>query len=406
MITFNLVVLSLITLGLLRAVLTDALESEQNLRLDGGEELGWDISNWFVTVDGVMGGKSDGELVYTKDNTVLSFSGDIVLDGGGFSSVRKQLPVVTDLTPYAGVVVELEPHAYTPAKAPLGMHLQFHDEPSRYGYAAAFAVPMADPDKNVTTTSVYIPLEDFDRATRIGFLCRDKSRCTMDPTRINEMDLYVLFQEGPFRVDVHSITAVRNATSFPSPKVNLTSSDQVRDLIQATIDSGAGVYNYGYMEICNAVYRSTLNTLLASVGGGVTDEMKAQICEGLQRAADQETKVDTAWSLRATLDAVWDMASIVDPNAAPISRSVVNATWEEECMAVTSHPPVYVDANSTHETTAVDVQRMGSPSHNANEKMALMGEDLLISSAASKTNLVWGATLGLILHSLALVLVA
>lgn len=47
------------------------------------------VSRWFIVNDGVMGGRSlgDGSIV----DGVLSFSGTIETDGGGFSSVRSAL---------------------------------------------------------------------------------------------------------------------------------------------------------------------------------------------------------------------------------------------------------------------------------------------------------------------------
>jgi len=340
----------LLVVLLLTAAIAIAQNQEENLRMDGGDELGWDISNWFVQVDGVMGGDSEGELMYLQDNAILQFSGDIVTEGGGFSNVRKRMDFDMDLSSYAGIVIEMEPHAYQ-GQAPLGMHLEFNDESSEWGYAGAFAVPLADSMEDLT--AVYIPMDHFDRASRGGRVCQDSSQCTLDPARITEMELGVRFQEGPFSVNFYSITAVQNATSFTSPSVTLASSTEVQTLIQATTSSGGAVYNSGYTETCNAMYRSTLNTLLASTGGGVTEDMKAVICEGLQSVAtlEHKEKDDTAWALRGTLDAIWEMASMEEVDVM-LSRnaSSVGGGEEELCMAVTSHPPVYLSTEAYNMT--------------------------------------------------------
>merc|ERR1719410_751837 len=76
------------------------------LRLDGGND-GWDASSWYVQVDGVMGGKSSGFLEFEDSNSIMSFEGNINLNGGGFSSVRKQFNPI-NLGGYSGVVLELE----------------------------------------------------------------------------------------------------------------------------------------------------------------------------------------------------------------------------------------------------------------------------------------------------------
>lgn len=48
-----------------------------------------DVSNWFVVNDGVMGGRSNGALAFT--DSTMQFTGTVVTDGGGFTSVRTSL---------------------------------------------------------------------------------------------------------------------------------------------------------------------------------------------------------------------------------------------------------------------------------------------------------------------------
>ena len=61
----------------------------------------WGANDWSVTVDGVMGGRSSGKLSASDDGLV--FSGDINLNGGGFSSIRRSLGRSVDLSAYAGI---------------------------------------------------------------------------------------------------------------------------------------------------------------------------------------------------------------------------------------------------------------------------------------------------------------
>ncbi len=48
-----------------------------------------EAERWRVVNDGVMGGKSEGEVRF--DDGTMRFAGEIVTDGGGFSSVRRSL---------------------------------------------------------------------------------------------------------------------------------------------------------------------------------------------------------------------------------------------------------------------------------------------------------------------------
>ena len=332
-------------LPLLLAAIAALLPSRAraDLVLDGGAA-GWDVPRWRAQVDGVMGGRSSGRLSFEPSgavpDAVLSFSGTIVTDGGGFSSVRKRRfeGGAVDLTPYAGVVVTLETtrgHDAGDVAAPLGMHLQFGDESSGYmGYASAYAIPLSS--ETGAETSVYLPLESFDRASRGGWTCRD---CRIDFSVVNEMDLYVLFQEGPFEVRVKEIRAVDEPQAFPSPVIEIASEAEIKALIEETIKSGGGLYDYGYVELCNAVYRSTLNSLLAAGSDGaasaVSGAVRGMICQGLQRAAMQgNSKSDAAWTLRYTMDGILEELGFKNPGQG--WRPDAATREAVECRAVTS----------------------------------------------------------------------
>lgn len=268
----------------------------------------------------------------------MSFTGDIILDGGGFSSVRKSFSTTIDLTSYSGIVVELETtsaHDINNIKAPLGLHLQFTDSIKRWiGYASAFAIPLTS---NVgETVSVYLPLTSFDRGSWIGQVCND---CQIDFSSVIEMDIYVLFQGGPFRILVKQITAVNDEQSFPSPSITLSSTDEIKNLIDETTQSGGALYNYGYYELCIAIYRSVLNTLLAANNSDgnesettpsiVSERMQNIICQGLQRAESQVgSKTDMAWTLRYTLDALIEEMGFALPSSTP------GSTWRPDAIAV------------------------------------------------------------------------
>ena len=279
------------------------------MRIDGFEhESGRD--SWYVQVDGVMGGKSSGALDFTASGTadiddehVMEFTGTISLDGGGFSSVRRNyVGDLLDLSDYAGVVVTLETQSSSASEPPLGIELSFGDATSRYDFSSALAVPLST---NASISSVYLPIESFGRGTFIGFPCRDD--CSLDPSKIESLSVYVLFQKGDFDVSIHSIEAVREPRAFPSPVINAGTSQDIATLLQNTIASGGGLYDKSYVELCINIYWSVLNTLVASPG--VPEPVKAVLCAGLERAAEIENieginEPAIAWALRYTIDAV------------------------------------------------------------------------------------------------------
>ena len=282
-------------------LLLGAVASASAYRIDGGSE--WEADDWFVQVDGVMGGKSTGSMEFLEDNQVLKFTGDISLDGGGFSSVRKRLSL--DLTGYAGIVVTLEADARSlneKTTPPIGIHLQLDDRTSRYDFSSAFSIPLSS---EPTVTSVYLPVESFDRGTWIGFKC--SNNCVFDPSEINGISVYVLFQEGSFDVRLRSIEAVTEPRAFPLPNYDVLESTQdILELLQSTISSGGGLYDKDYMELCIAMYWSVLNTILSSEI--VTEPVKAVICAGLQEVEtmmeQKDTKTNIAWTLRYAMDAI------------------------------------------------------------------------------------------------------
>jgi hypothetical protein len=86
-----------------------------------------------------IGGKSSGTVqLLAGGNEGLLFSGNINLDGGGFSSIRRTFSA-KDLSAYAGVWVEVDTivtgGSRVPMAAPQGITFQLNREK-----AAAFAV--------------------------------------------------------------------------------------------------------------------------------------------------------------------------------------------------------------------------------------------------------------------------
>uniref|UniRef100_A0A7S4JSA9 NADH:ubiquinone oxidoreductase intermediate-associated protein 30 domain-containing protein n=1 Tax=Odontella aurita TaxID=265563 RepID=A0A7S4JSA9_9STRA len=417
------------------------------LRLDGGTVEGWDESDWYVQVDGVMGGKSSGRLTFEDDGggggggtkNVMVFGGDISLNGGGFSSVRRRLSSSIDLSSYAGIAVEVETHAFSRSSdgggasssssssssssartSPLGLHLQLHDASSSYyGFASAFAVPLSAESGEVAT--VFLPLDSFDRGNRMGWQCRE---CSLDATSVDEMDVYVLFQEGPFEVRIRSIAAVEDApppSSLASPAVPLTSAEDVSGLFLSAVRSGGYLYDQGYRELCASIYWSALSSVVASRDGdGVDFDSSAArrvACAGLDRTLrERENAASAAWAMRHTMDAI--VADLYDeersdaaswlplplPLAARSSSLTAEKEWAEEggaCVALTAMPPpggsILAKASGENETNwngeataegAVGGKKDSSSVEPSARYEPIVSKDkMLDSSAASRTSI-------------------
>lgn len=271
-----------------------------NLNIDGGED-GWDQGSWRVQVDGVMGGKSTGNLQFDNNDMAMTFSGDIVTVGGGFSSVRRTLSPSINLSTYAGIVIELmstESHGQEGSNSPpLGVHLQLNDR-SNWGYAGAFAVPLAMNSGFVS--KVFLPMRAFDRASASGYTCQS---CSLDTSSISGVDIYILFQDGTYDLKVKSITAVKDDQSFSAPQIPFASSNAIKELLSLTINSAGYLYNKKYTELSIAVYSTALNSLVRA-SDGVPEAIKGIACDGLRVATLQNVKTRTAWELRYTTDAI------------------------------------------------------------------------------------------------------
>jgi len=281
-------------LNLRCALLFILLESSvADIRLDGGE-LGWDTSAWRVQVDGVMGGRSSGYLKFEESNQIMKFTGNINLNGGGFSSVRRQYSDAKNLSEYSGIVVNVKTSASSLSSPPLGLHLQLHDSYTNWGFASAFAVPLSnDPDGQIA--SVYLPLTSFDRASRSGFQC-NSSNCKLNTNSIDGMDVYVLFQEGGFDVNIESITAVTVKPNLTVPTVSFDSPSEVEKLLQSTKYEAKSLGEKNYHELCVAISKSFLESV-SKASNGVSERVKCVARNSINASIPEDFTKPRACSL-------------------------------------------------------------------------------------------------------------
>ena len=137
-----------------------------------------ETDRWFVILDGVMGGRSDGELAFA--DSALAFTGVINTNGGGFSSFRLDL----DEGAMAGVT-QVMMRTRSDGRA---YELTFQDSVARTGRLISHqvAIPATGPDDWATVTAQLSDLEasafgnpidteafDPDRATQLGVILAD-----------------------------------------------------------------------------------------------------------------------------------------------------------------------------------------------------------------------------------------
>lgn len=239
----------------------------------GGGSAGW--SEWDTVVDGVMGGLSSGAM--DLDGEAVRFSGDINFDGGGFSSISRQLAQPANLTDISGFLVTLD--ALPVGSSPMALDLSLNTVGSFWTHGATLT---ARPGPPGTKTQHFLPMDTFTRTSWNGRRCL--SSCQLDPTAVNRIGLFVLFQEGPFELTIHSIEAVassENAPTTQTPVLNFTSNAAVADFLTEAAYRGAVLYDKGYPELGVALHAVALETVLSA--NGPPRSIRPTICAGLAR---------------------------------------------------------------------------------------------------------------------------
>ncbi|MEM1053993.1 MAG: CIA30 family protein [Bacteroidota bacterium] len=149
-------------------------------------------SRWSVVNDGVMGGRSQG-YVDVEDGT-LRFTGTIVTQGGGFTSVRTRL--LANLSAYDGVELRVRGGGRT-------FEVEVDDGSRFRGRPLSRRAPFPTTDD---WQVVRVPFSEL--ATSVfGQPVRAEA---LDPSRVRSVGLYILDgQDGPFEMEVDWIQAYR-----------------------------------------------------------------------------------------------------------------------------------------------------------------------------------------------------
>lgn len=154
-----------------------------------------EIDRWQVVNDGVMGGLSRGQIA--QDEEAMRFWGEINTDGGGFSSIRRQL--------LRGALSDADRLRVTMKSDGRDYQLSMRTGERRFGRSVAYratlnpegqgdwkvaSVDLTNLEPSIFGRRVRAPIFDPADARSIGFILADG-------------------QDGPFEMHIHKIEACR-----------------------------------------------------------------------------------------------------------------------------------------------------------------------------------------------------
>lgn len=166
-----------------------AMPSDSTLfDFDSGSE-----PEWFVVNDGVMGGRSRG-FIDVGDGT-LSFTGELVTQGGGFTSARVEHRA--DLSAYDGVELRVRGGGRT-------FEMEVNDETRNRRREVSRRAPFSTTDSWET---VRIPFTDLE-ATAFG---EPVDVAPLERSDVRSFGVFIADgQDGPFQLEVDWIRAYTN----------------------------------------------------------------------------------------------------------------------------------------------------------------------------------------------------
>jgi hypothetical protein len=147
---------------------------------------------WQVVNDGVMGGRSQGYVEIQEG--ALHFTGTLVTQGGGFTSVRASTAL--DLEGYDGLELRVRGGGRS-------FEVEVSDGARRWGRAVSRRASFRTTSE---WTWVRVPFSElgasiFGQAVRVG---------PLDPAKVRSLGLYMADgKDGPFRLEVDAIRAYR-----------------------------------------------------------------------------------------------------------------------------------------------------------------------------------------------------
>lgn len=152
-------------------------------------------ADWFVVNDSVMGGRSEGGLA-TKDGSLV-FEGTINTDGGGFSSIRRQM------TP--GAMEGATAVRLTALGDSRSYRMIFKTAARHNGRPISYQAEIPSDDGSEAVT-LDVSLSDM----RTSVFGRDVPAPPFDASDVEELGIIIADgKDGPFRLEIRSIEACR-----------------------------------------------------------------------------------------------------------------------------------------------------------------------------------------------------
>lgn len=168
---------------------TSSSESMTLFSFDGADAAQWRVEN-----DGVMGGRSQG-FVEVADGTLV-FTGEVVTEGGGFTSVRAAQQA--ELSGYDGIELRVRGGGRT-------FELDVDDGTRSRGREVNRRAPFPTSD---TWETVRVPFASLEASAHGEPVSVDP----LDLSAVRSIGIYIIDgNDGPFRLEVDWIRAYREA---------------------------------------------------------------------------------------------------------------------------------------------------------------------------------------------------
>jgi outer membrane biosynthesis protein TonB len=258
-----------------------------------------DVSRGYVTVDGVMGGRSTGGAAW--QNGGIRFEGNVNTYGGGFAYLVLQFSVALDLSGQSGLLFEYDTLPYsTYGSAPIAVQVSLESS-KRCSLTGAFAIPTT---ASTQRTKEWVPFSRFEPKGSHWSYSKSRtgvpSSCsgqTTDVSRVTEIHLGIYYQDGPYSLFLHNF-------------------GQQYETLPETLPGGAA----GVLTAALARARSLIDKSGAGVGAA---PMHGQANVALETAARQSARagllaaIDGAFDNPATARSAYLIAAVEAELASP-----------------------------------------------------------------------------------------
>ena len=201
-----------------------------------------DVSRGYVTVDGVMGGRSTGGAAW--QNGGIRFEGNVNTYGGGFAYLVLQFSAALDLSGQSGLLFEYDTLPYsTYGSAPIAVQVSLESS-KRCSLTGAFAIPTT---ASTQRTKEWVPFSRFEPKGSHWSYSRSRtgvpSSCsgqTTEVSRVTEIHLGIYYQDGPYSLFLHNFGQQWDAAgTLPGGAAGVLTAALARAILIGK--SGAGV---------------------------------------------------------------------------------------------------------------------------------------------------------------------